>query len=171
MCNTIPCVALCVWAADYFPPHHMLFLSTVLQYNKPNKSKHHPSIFVCCLLIVEWKFVFTLMNSGPAKTWPTRPFATALLSTGLLANGNSIICSYKLVSYNFLEINTSCHLYSTVQWYFSSLLDSWMMTVIVLEMPVPILLYTYNIENIKMIIGLQNGTQVMLQVILRLIFT
>ena len=50
-------------------------------YNNLNKSKIHPSTFVYCLLFVKWSYVFTLRNSGPVKTWPTRPFATALLAT------------------------------------------------------------------------------------------
>ena len=61
-------IFLRAWAADYFLPLHMLFLSTVSYYNKLNKSKNHPSTFVYYLLFVKWNFVFTLRNSGPAKT-------------------------------------------------------------------------------------------------------
>ena len=53
--------------------------------NKLNKSKNHPSTFVYYLLFVKWNIVFTLRSiySGPAKTWPIGPFATAL-SAGML---------------------------------------------------------------------------------------
>ena len=49
-----------VWAVDNFLPHHMLFLSTVLQYNKLNKSKNYPSTFVYYFLFVKLNFAFTL---------------------------------------------------------------------------------------------------------------
>ena len=45
------------WAADYFPPHHILFLSAVLYYNKLYKSKNHPITFIYHLLSVKWNFV------------------------------------------------------------------------------------------------------------------
>ena len=61
--NRIPCVPwniLRVWVADYFPPHHILFLSPVSLYNKPYKSKNYPSTLIYYLLSVKWNFVFTL---------------------------------------------------------------------------------------------------------------
>ena len=59
---------MCAWAVDNFPPLDMVLLPTVLQYNKPDKSKNHPSAFVCYLVFAKWNFVFTLRNSGPAKS-------------------------------------------------------------------------------------------------------
>ena len=64
-------IFLHAWAANYFPPHHMLFLSAVLYYNKLKRSKNHPSTFDYYLLSVKWNFVFTLRSSGPAK--PDQP--------------------------------------------------------------------------------------------------
>ena len=72
-----------------FPPHHMLFLSTVSQYNNLNKSKNHPSSFIFYLLYVN---CFILRNSGPAKTWPTGPFATAWHIV--------ILCNGKIFGFN-----------------------------------------------------------------------
>ena len=68
----------CAWSADNFPPLDMAFLPTVLQYNKPKKSKNHPSAFVYYFLFIKWNFVFTLRNSGQAKTRPTGPVPTPL---------------------------------------------------------------------------------------------
>ena len=62
-----------MWAADDFPPLDMAFLPIILYYDKPNKSKNHPSAFVYYLLFVKWNFVFALRNSGPAKTGPAGP--------------------------------------------------------------------------------------------------
>ena len=76
--HSIKCFLL-AWAADYFPLHHMPFLSIVSYYNKLNKSKNHSSTFVYYLLFVKLNFVFTLRNSGQAKPWPTGPSATALV--------------------------------------------------------------------------------------------
>ena len=56
----------------------MLLLSIVAQYNKPNKPKNHTNTSVYYLLFVKWKFVFTLRNSGPAKTGPAGPIPTPL---------------------------------------------------------------------------------------------
>ena len=58
--------------------HFIICLFYLLYHNKLNKSKNHSSTFVYYLLFVKWKFLFTLRNSGLAKTWPTRPSATAL---------------------------------------------------------------------------------------------
>ena len=35
--------------------------------------KNHPSAFAYYLLFAKWNFVFTLINSGPAKTGPAGP--------------------------------------------------------------------------------------------------
>ena len=48
--NRIPCKHN-VWAPNIFKPLDMLFLSTIVQYNKPNKSKNHISTFVYYLLL------------------------------------------------------------------------------------------------------------------------
>ena len=56
----------------------MLLLSIVAQYNKPNKPKNHTNTSVYYLLFVKWNFVFTLRNSGPAKTGPAGPIPTPL---------------------------------------------------------------------------------------------
>ena len=61
-------IFLHTWAADYFPPYHILFISAVLYYNKLYKYRNYPSTFVYYLLSVKWNFVFTLNNSGLAKT-------------------------------------------------------------------------------------------------------
>ena len=56
----------------------MAFLPTVLQYNKPEKSNYPPSALAYYLLFAKWNFVFTLINSGPAKTGPAGPLPTPL---------------------------------------------------------------------------------------------
>ena len=54
------------------------FICCIINYIKLYKSKNHPSTFVYHLLSVKQNFIFTLKNSGLAKTWPTGPSATAL---------------------------------------------------------------------------------------------
>ena len=53
----------------------------------------------------KWNFVFTLRNSDPAKTWPARPFAMALLATYSnclewnLSKGQTVIKTFWLCCY------------------------------------------------------------------------
>ena len=72
-------IFLHAWAADYFPPHHILFLSAVSYYNKLYKSKDHPITYYLSLAFCKKEFCFYLENSGLAKTWPTQPSAMALV--------------------------------------------------------------------------------------------
>ena len=71
----------------------MLFLSIVAQYNKPNKPKNHTSTSVYYLFFVKWNFVFTLRNSGPAKTGPAGPIPTPLFD---ISSGSPLHTSSEL---------------------------------------------------------------------------
>ena len=98
-------IYLCAWVADYFPTYHILILSTVSWYNKLHKFKNHPSTFDYYMLSVKYNFVFTLRNSGPAKTWPIGPSATALVNyTHVFPNPvkNIVICN------NITDILIAC---------------------------------------------------------------